>query len=285
MNKLKFNEGGQPVFLNDLALLQDNCDELVQTLMNALTLHEEVIMLTGGMLSTGTGWCKLSPGYIWAYGEVFHIVEELQVTDESASATPYLCVKYTTDDVRLFEDGQNRPCRKCSTLYLSYNSAGADKFVAVPDIYNNYFGLLAKQVISPNVQWYNIPFESNNGYTGTIFACEVDGFVRLRLNLSSNNTAWEQCDIFVDSTGKGSSLEWIASCFTALDSSNIPSSIKQTLRSSHVALPIKSGTDFGVGFAMLYECEIRFQLIGNYESTSSNPKNTPISLIFNIPKP
>lgn len=36
MNRLKFNEGGQPVYLDDLKLLQDNDEGAMSSLMEAL---------------------------------------------------------------------------------------------------------------------------------------------------------------------------------------------------------------------------------------------------------
>lgn len=44
MEKIKFSEGGQPVFLDDLALMQDNCFALISFLQESMTGKKEPIL-------------------------------------------------------------------------------------------------------------------------------------------------------------------------------------------------------------------------------------------------
>lgn len=133
MNRLKLNEGGQPVHLDDLETLQDNDKRSMRLLLDALTGGAEAFLLKKpekdlwwGDTDTGTGSYTLKGGTLVVDGE-FLEWPETEVETKTEDSPTYLCVRETETDSRTFEDGQQRNCMVTKEVYATGDPTGAEK--------------------------------------------------------------------------------------------------------------------------------------------------------------
>ena len=133
MNRLKLNEGGQPVHLDDLETLQDNDKRSMRLLLDALTGGAEAFLLKRpekglwmGDYDEGNGSYTLKGGTLVVDGEFLEWPETRVVTLTAESPT-YLCVRETETDSRTFEDGQQRNCMVTKEVYATGDPTGAEK--------------------------------------------------------------------------------------------------------------------------------------------------------------
>lgn len=138
MNKLVFSEGGQPVYLEDLKLLQDNMRELILSLFplthgiseppsNDGKLPDSVGLPVystarhrNGNADANNEWYQahklITPDGIYDVEET--IWTEQDQEEASANNGPYYLLKETVVESREFEDGQNRPVVKQCTAQI-----------------------------------------------------------------------------------------------------------------------------------------------------------------------
>lgn len=131
MNRLVFNEGGQPIFLDDIKLLQDNDAGFNRQFLNAISGKSSAFLfqpLDMKPLSVDqeklTTTAKVYAGSIVVAGEIIDFPEST-VTVKTWSDPLYVCIKETENEEREFEDGQTRPCRKSVQAYISTSKDGA----------------------------------------------------------------------------------------------------------------------------------------------------------------
>lgn len=133
MNRLKLNEGGQPVHLDDLETLQDNDKRSMRLLLDALTGGAAAFLLKRpekglwwGETDTDTGSYTLKGGTLVVDGE-FLEWPETKVETKTEDSPTYLCVMETETDSRTFEDGQQRNCMVTKEVYATGDPTGAEK--------------------------------------------------------------------------------------------------------------------------------------------------------------
>lgn len=197
MNKLRFNEGGQPVFLNDLQLLQDNFFEVWDTILKLLANGEDVFVLDDYPYSVdqtvaGQKTMTFPAGIIVVRGELY-AYEAASLTTTDIDAKPYVCLQNVTDDVRLFEDGQERPCRSIGRAYLSYDTTGVDEYYYFTDlVWNKTLPLLLKKKLQlVKDSWEDIDVTFYNGFSGKVQKRVVEGETYIRINIkSTNDESW-----------------------------------------------------------------------------------------------
>lgn len=133
MNRLKLNEGGQPVHLDDLETLQENDKRSMRLLLDALTGGAEAFLLKKpekdlwwGDTGTGTGSYTLKGGTLVVDGE-FLEWPETKVETKTEDSPTYLCVRETETDSRTFEDGQQRNCMVAKEVYATGDPTGAER--------------------------------------------------------------------------------------------------------------------------------------------------------------
>ena len=130
MNRLLFNEGGQPIFLDDIKLLQDNDASFNRQFLNAVTggspiflikrLESKLISVDPSKLTTTA---KIFANSVVLSGEIIDF-PETTVTVRTWNDPVYVCVTETENEGREFEDGQERACRLSRQAYISTNKDG-----------------------------------------------------------------------------------------------------------------------------------------------------------------
>lgn len=154
MNKLVFSEGGQPVYLEDLKLLQDNMRELILSLF----------VLTHGVTDTtsddadypdsvGLGVYSTArhhngsadANYEWWQAHKLitpngiYDVEECNWTEQdkyeaNQSGGPYYLLSETVVESREFEDGQIRPVIKQCTAHIVAQRPASGTYYRMADV-------------------------------------------------------------------------------------------------------------------------------------------------------
>ena len=197
MNRLVFNEGGQPIFLDDIKLLQDNDAGFNRQFLNAISGKSSAFLfqpLDMKPLSVDqeklTTTAKVYAGSIVVAGEIIDFPEST-VTVKTWSDPLYVCIKETENEEREFEDGQTRPCRKSVQAYISTSKDGAKISYNVLEL-PTLTELLRRNLGLGGVDtWKNIPVTFFNGYTGQVQYQKQGGSTRIKVKISSMKGEWD----------------------------------------------------------------------------------------------
>lgn len=197
MNRLVFNEGGQPIFLDDIKLLQDNDAGFNRQFLNAISGKSSAFLfqpLDMKPLSVDqeklTTTAKVYAGSIVVAGEIIDFPEST-VTVKTWSDPLYVCIKETENEEREFEDGQTRPCRKSVQAYISTSKDGAKVAYNVLEL-PTLTELLRRNLGLGGVDtWKNIPVTFFNGYTGQVQYQKQGGSTRIKVKISSMKGEWD----------------------------------------------------------------------------------------------
>lgn len=171
MNRLKFNEGGQPVYLDDLRLLQSNDATTLATLVSALGNGTKAFLLTSPEVtrvnvSDSVTNFSLKSGTLVVDGEFLEWPDtDMEISDWN---TPiYLCVKESESDIRTFEDGQERACSTTKSVTVTTDATGATESYNIYDL--KTLGELLQSVIGyTEYAWKSVNVTWKNGYGGTV---------------------------------------------------------------------------------------------------------------------
>jgi hypothetical protein len=197
MNRLLFNEGGQPIFLDDIKLLQDNDAGFNRQFLNAISGKSSAFLLQHldmKPLSVDqeklTTTAKVYAGSIVVAGEIIDFPEST-VTVKTWSDPLYVCIKETENEEREFEDGQTRPCRKSVQAYISTSKDGAKTSYNVLEL-PTLTELLRRNLGLGGVDtWKNIPVTFFNGYTGQVQYQKQGDSTRIKVKISSMKGEWD----------------------------------------------------------------------------------------------
>ena len=197
MNRLLFNEGGQPIFLDDIKLLQDNDAGFNRQFLNAISGKSSAFLLQYldmKPLSVDqeklTTTAKVYAGSIVVAGEIIDFPEST-VTVKTWSDPLYVCIKETENEEREFEDGQTRPCRKSVQAYISTSKDGAKvaynvlELPTLTELLRRNLGLVGVDT------WKNIPVTFFNGYTGKVQYQKQGDSTRIKVKISSMKGEWD----------------------------------------------------------------------------------------------
>ena len=196
MNKLLFNEGGQPVYLDDLKILQETPQNQIAQLLSAFGSGETAYLLTslqGDIISIDTTThkttAKVHKNWLVEDGLIFEIPETTIVVS-SWNDPIYVGIKTTEGDARNFEDGQSHPCSESLEAYLST--------VKTDDSMINAWGL--KTIFSlmgslmnaeqTDAAYKDIDVSFSNGYSGQVQYKELSDCYRIKIKISSTSTVW-----------------------------------------------------------------------------------------------
>lgn len=281
MNKrLLFSEGGQPMYLDDLRVLQDNSAGQLKMLVDVLGAGNEVFLLnemSGSVKSvdenTGISTFAVNRNWIYANG----IIYEVPATDVQANAwgdAMYVRIMDTATDIRIFANSQTHPCVQIGEAALVLEQPQSGQYWNVWQLKTMY-ELMAPLILKHQKQpsYVNIPVEFWNGYTGKVEYKEMSDCYRIRINIKSENSTWSGPSSF--------SGDEVTPFTYSYNSEAIPFKLRGFSRS------------FGTGGdsdGRMKLCHIHFHegiasLIGlDFSSDLNIPANCPIQTIFEIPK-
>lgn len=190
MNKLIFNTGGQPVFLDDLGLLQDNAGDALKLLVRGVCGGVGAFMVERPSLEEKegqSGTYELGAGTLVVDGEPMDWNETvIQMAQQSQEI--YLCVKRTETGRRVFEDGQSRNCVSSSTVTVSLVTDGSDEYYTYQKLPT--FAEVVKDYLGKTERlWTNVDASFFNDYTGIVAYKELDDCYRVKIDIKSTSTA------------------------------------------------------------------------------------------------
>lgn len=196
MNRLLFSEGGQPVCLDDLKLLQDNEQESIKLLLSALVdtkvfLLDKIKMDLPKKSEDGRVYFTVKAGTLVVDGELLSWNDtKLSIAD--IAKDKYLCVRDIETDSRIFEDGQSRACVKAKEAYFSLSNEGASlsyNMLQLPV----FADLLKKKLnIAVDKNWKDIAVTWSNGYTGSFQCQDLGNYYKCRISIKSSLRSWDE---------------------------------------------------------------------------------------------
>lgn len=191
MDRLIFSGGGQPLYIDDLQLMQDNQAALGRTLtawaMGGATacLTDDVSVktleptATGRRVSVARG-CLVTDGMALPFAGAELDVRE---TDDV-----YVCLHRTTSDLRTFDDGQQHYCRESITASLSTTGTGAWRAYRLAEL-PTLAGLLAGRLQTTQDGGVDVNFA--NGYSGRVLASKAGDDWNVIVDVRTFHTAWD----------------------------------------------------------------------------------------------
>lgn len=195
MNRLKFSEGGQPVYLEDLETLQANDAASMKQLLAALTGGESVYLLqeVEGKLESVDVDKNESTFTVYAGAAMVNgeLVDwgETTVTVSTWDDPLYLCLKRSETDNRVFEDGQTRACQTKVEGYISTDKSGVAESYLIWDLPVMVTLMRKALKISDEPGWTQLDVSFRNGYTGSVKWKELTDVYRYKIDIKSTNTA------------------------------------------------------------------------------------------------
>lgn len=263
-----FSEGGQPVYLDDLRIIQDKPAHQLQVLISTLGAGRSVFLLSPMKTevvktnSDGTTTLRTVKNWLVMEGEILELESATFTVD--ALATPlYAGVKKTKEDIRTFEDGQDKACVETTKAYLSVENTA--------NMYNVYelkslFELMAQLVKEkePVNQYKDLQVEFHNGYTGIAqYKEEIDRY-RIRIKARSSAGNWEASGLIFSL--RDDTFSFLDSCVSAdfLTGGDTPS------RAVVGKIVIRENSGWLTGV--------------NLSSDVNTPDLCSINVIFDIPK-
>lgn len=218
MNKIKFSSGGQPLFLEDVKLLQDNQEEIIKSLLYALC-KEHNVLLQGGKFAEVDGGYIITGGKAFIGGDIV-VWEDLPIDESLLEDDWYLCVKEVEEDEREFGDGFNRNCRVNKVVYLSNTTSGA---VGCIDLWNtkDFVEVLEGVLGFSNnpISWNKVSIREELIYNGfdniEFYSIPISNGTEVKLSMSSENAAWHE-------NAKGVICSWPGELATRLQGKYTP---------------------------------------------------------------
>lgn len=189
MNRLKINEGGQPVYLEDLQLLQDNGISSINLLLSALGRGRSTMLFEKPTYQyteneAGDFIIKVNQGTAFINGDFVSWRDA--VVEPQSEDDLWLCVREIPGDKRIFDDGQQRNCIVSREGYISADPAGAAvsyKLTSLSCIADYIQELIGYKI----AVWQNIKVSFFNGYSGTVRYKELDDCYRVSVDIKSNS--------------------------------------------------------------------------------------------------
>lgn len=190
MNKIKFNEGGQPIHLDDLQLLQNNTMDLFKTVMVSLSGGAPVFFVRFPDTivkkeDSGETTLMVKAGAMVVDGELVQWADTPVVGTVGDSI--YACINEASTDNREFADGQHHDCRSVKVVTFSYSKEGAEKAYDMGEL-PVLSDLLGKVVTEG--EWQYLPFTGVNGYEGYFRYRSLFFKKYVQINAKSQSREW-----------------------------------------------------------------------------------------------
>lgn len=198
MNRLLFSEGGQPVCLDDLKLLQDNEQESIKLLLSALVdtkvfLLDKIKMDLPKKSEDGRVYFTVKAGTLVVDGELLSW-NDTKFSTADIAKHKYLCVRDIETDSRIFEDGQSKACVKAKEAYVSLSNEGASLSYNIFQLPVFADLLKTKLNIAVDKNWKDIAVTWNNGYTGSFQCQDLGNYYKCRISIKSSLRSWDGGD-------------------------------------------------------------------------------------------
>lgn len=266
MNTLKFNEGGQPVFLDDLKTLQDNQQETSSQLMSVLGNGQKAFLMKKPQVETiSVSETDLTTTFILKAGTlvvdgVAMSWDDTQLTIGDWETPIYLIVKRTEAGARVFQDGQTRNCNVITTVTPTLDNSGAKEYYNLYDL-KTLNELIRDFLEIRDAAWQNLSVNFKNGYSGIVRYQDLDVCRRIYVNIQSSS---------------------VAQVSGSLDLFYTSESFLQSFRSPVTAyVPSENGvSSFEIeGYEGMVRANISLPA-----DDLNNPSDVPVKIIFELPK-
>lgn len=269
MNRIKFSEGGQPVYLDDLQQLQENGISSMATLLNILGNGERAFLLqrtngSGEFLDQDDAHITflVKAGTVVVNGEFLSWEDTtIKVPLGMMDSPLYICIKTVEADRRQFDDGQERPCRIQKQAYISLDHTGVSDFYnyfelpALPDLLKKVVGIKESEA------WQRVGATFFNGYSGTVEYKELGDCYRVRVDIRSSNTNATEGSVLLFATDKTFLQYFRSSCEAYMQTEN----------------GVLGGQLLG------FEGNVHLDIQLPFDDASS-PADVPVKIVFEIPK-
>lgn len=202
MNKLLFNEGGQPVFLDDLELMQAEPLSQLGMLLKALGAGMGTYLLkefSGKYLATDDASGKtvyaVNGNWLVKDGVIYELPETSVLMGDGE--TLYVGLKTSKSDTRNFDDGQSHVCLQTITGFYSTTKTD-DGMVDVKSL-KTIWELVAPiiKMFTPEESYKDLAVTFKNGYSGTVQYKDVGDAYRIKVRISSDSDSWDNGKLFV----------------------------------------------------------------------------------------
>ena len=198
MNRVLFNEGGQPIYLDDLKQLQDNDIDFNRLLLETIGGKDKAFLLAKVSdvpnsydRQSGMFTFVIPAGTIITEG-LFIEFPKAEVRTHGLNVPIYVCIKDIQTDEREHQDGQLRPCRQSKQAYISADKTGTQaaynifEIPTLKDAFREFVG-----VTEFDSRWMPINVIFYNGYTGTITYQILKYSIRVKIDIKSSKSEWE----------------------------------------------------------------------------------------------
>nr|DAW61970.1 MAG TPA: hypothetical protein [Caudoviricetes sp.] len=194
MKEIKFHEGGMPLNIDDLKLLQENSFATMAAFLKVFAKEKECFLLHR-LSATPQNNSLLEAKFIagvLVFNGMFLEIPETTLKVNSWQDKIYICVKEVEKDERIFEDGQAKNCRIERQAYLSTEKSEAlsfdtSKLSTFDELFVEYLNL---KRFEPN--WTPIPVFFFNGYSGKIMLQRREGSTRIKIQITSSASSWTE---------------------------------------------------------------------------------------------
>ena len=188
MNKIKFSRGGQPVYLEDLQIMQENLFTLFGGMTQAVAGRDKAFLLEPvvPIFDFDSAQANVPSGKLVMDG-IFYEFEGAVLDNATNASQIYVCVKTSDDDERTFEDGQTRYCREVFTAYLSTDKTGVEAYtLSELKTWAELLMALAVEgglMVAADVTWMS-------GYKGTIKVAQISNGYEMEIIATSSYSSF-----------------------------------------------------------------------------------------------
>ena len=255
---LLFNQGGQPIYLDDLKVIQDYCTEQIRALVFALTGSEDGVYLlrpfrTHLLPGTNTAVYDDVDNFLYRDGELIRIV----VVSDIVSNNNVVSVTEMAETLRTMKDGTQKSCvMERYALIRSVASPVAGKDYKITEL-----DVLSEMGCGT---WEELDVEWTAGYSGTIRRLKTISYDRL----------------------------WITAVSTVdypLSSDTLIAKVKSKIDVSEIPVKLFPVTDDRLAYLRLEPANNEALLTANMhlavlENKGFTPSSSEIDIIIDVPK-
>lgn len=199
MIKMQFHEGGQPVYLDDLSVIQSVSADALDKFLSSLggDISKDILFLKKPIISYSGTKISTTAGVLWIKGKGFVTLPAITGLDISATGSAYVQIITTDIANRVFSDAQTRSCQQQVTAQLIANQTGIYyKFEDISEFLPSLAALIDVANKTDYIQLSSITWA--NGYSGTVEYKNIYGGKRFHIKATSVNSTWATSGLIFD---------------------------------------------------------------------------------------